>query len=385
MNYRIISASLILLALILLPTPIVLSQSSTDGTISAQYKDIDIVVRDKYRGLFEIDYKYDWDTNTFTVINDTPSTQDPENTIVIDGDLSEDVWNDIQPITINLEATKPWGSAIDKVSVRAGNNGSWVFLSFEWEDSTESRSESSRIKNPDGSFFYNETHHYSDNFYVGWWMNEGKPTVEPWFNAHFAGTTMGRVPWKDVDTEALASLWIYKAYYVDDEAQKWPKPYFGSLEKFLFGQHKDEPQRVAYPHMIEMYLNSTANYAITYMSHVSGCAFPDQDFFPFEVRANGAWKDGRYSLEIARPFEPHPQNAALDATPVLQSGEEFEVFFGAADGHVGENEDVGSISDWFTLSIESAPSNAISIELVAGLVAIVAVVLGIAVFRRTRK
>lgn len=384
MKYRILSVSLLLIALILSPTPI-LSQNTSNETINAKYKDIDIVIQDGLRGLFEIDYKYNWETNTYTVINEQPTTQHPDNTIVLDGDLSEDLWDDIDPVNINLDATKTWGSSVDSVSVRAGNNGSWIFMSLQWEDTTEDRSESSRIKNPDGSFFYNDTHHYSDNFYVGWWMNEGEPTVDPWFNAHFAGTTMGRVPWKDIDTNALASLWIYKAYYTDDEAKKWPKPYWGSLENFLFGQHKDEPQLVAYPHMIQMYLNSTASYAITYMSHVSGCAFPDQDFFPFEVRANGAWKDGVYTLEIARPFEPHPQNAVLDASPVLRSGEEFEIFFGAADGHVGENEDVGSISGWVTLSIESESANLFSFEIIAAISAVVIVSIGIIVYKRTRK
>lgn len=373
LKHQMILALLVSVIIVLSAPSLVLAQNDSQSTIPAIYKDATVMVYDQFRGTYGRDYSYDWESNKYREL--VPSVGDVESrsVILLDGELSEDIWKEIDPISIDLVATTPWGGAIDGASVRAANNGSWIFMAFQWEDTTESRSESSRIKSPDGAFFYNATHFYSDNFFVGWWMKGGEPTVDPWFNAHFAGTTKDRVPWKNEDPEALASLWIYKAYYTDDEAQKWPRPYFSALENFLFGQHQGEELIVPYPHMIQMYLNSTANYAISYMTHISGCAFPDQDFFPYEIRANGQWVDGVYTLEVARPFEPHPQNELLEASPKFENNKDYWVFIGAADGQHGENEEVGSISQWYTLSIQPSPQSLSSSSPIIPLVPMAAV------------
>ncbi len=360
------------------------AMTNSKSEITAQHKDVQAVVYDKVRGIYGRDYSYDSYTNKFTTYDSPSRPILSPNTIILDGKLDEGVWKEITPTTMNLQPTKPWGAAINTASVRAINNGTWLIMAFQWSDTTESRNEASRIKRPDGSFFYNQTHFYSDNFYVGWWMNDGKPTVEPWFNAHFAGTTLGKVPWKNEDPKALASLWIWKAYYTDDEAPRWPHVYFDVLDTFPFGPHKGEAQVIPYPHMIEMYTNVTASYAITYLSHVSGCAFPDKDFFGYEVMANGHWDNGLWTLEIARSYKPHPLNAALKATPNLEGGKSYPVFFGAGDGQHGENEDVGAISQWLTVNLEPAPSADMS-PIIIGSGAVLMVAAVAAIFWRRGK
>lgn len=383
MNHKILLSSALLVILLIPVAPIAVAQANAKGDITAQYKAVQAVVYDKARGIYGKDYSYNFDTNKFATYSAPSSVSDLRNTIVLDGKLSEDVWKEVEPITVDLKPTKSWGAAIDSVSVRAVNNGTWLIMSYQWKDNTETRQEAARIKRPDGSFFYNQTHFYSDNLYVGWWMNEGKPTVKPWFNAHFAGTTLGKVPWKNEDPKALASLWIWKAYFTDDEAARWPNVYFPVLDVFPFGRFKGQPQIVAYPHMIQMYTNITASYAITYMSHVSGCAFPDKDFFAYEVMANGYWDNGLWTVEIARPFKPHPLNEVLNATPRFESGKAFSVYFGAGNGQVGENEDVGAISQWLTVYMEPSPASFSPIFIALGIVP-VAVIGGVLFFRRNR-
>jgi hypothetical protein len=134
-------------------------------------------------------------------------------------------------------------------------------------------------------------------------------------------------------------------------------------------------------------LNATANYYIGGgVTHVSGCAFPEKDQFPFDVRANGFWENGLWTLEVARPFKPHPLNEPLNAVMSFQQDKVYSVFFGAGDGQHGENENVGSISKWFTLYMEPAPpSTAPPLFAVAiGGMAVVGVVGAIALRRRGR-
>ena len=383
MNHKVLLTSILVMILLIPVAPIAIAQANSKAEVTARYKDVQAVVYDRVRGVYGKDYSYDFDANKFKTYSSPSSINDLRNTIVLDGKLNENVWKEIEPITVDLQPTKSWGAAINSVSVRAANNGSWLFMSFQWRDITESRDEAARIKRPDGSFFYNQTHFFSDNLYVGWWMNEGQPTVKPWFNAHFAGTTLGKVPWKNEDPKALASLWIWKAYYTDDEAPRWPNVYFPVLDVFPFGRHKGEPQTIPYPHMIQMYTNITASYAITYLSHVSGCAFPDKDFFGYEVMANGHWDNGLWTVEIARPFKPHPLNEALKATPKFEGGNSYNMFFGAGDGQRGENEDVGAISQWLTVSMESSPASISPILIVLG-VAPVVVLGGWLLFRHSR-
>lgn len=388
MNRKILLVSALIVVILLIMPPAVAQQSSA-ASLKAYYRDATSIVYDKTQGIYGSDYSYDEYNNKYSRFSTSRVLPDASsrNVIRIDGALEEQVWNDIEPFVVNLEPTSPWGGSIKSLSVRAINNGTWLFMAFEWKDATEDRKESSRIRRPDGAFFYNETHFYSDNMYIGWWMKDGAPTVKPWFNAHFAGTTKGRVPWQHEDPEALASLWIYKSYYTDDEAQKWPRPYFDALKNIGFGPFNGQELIIPYPHMITMYLNSTASYAITYMTHVSGCAFPDQKFFSYEVRANGLWKDGVYTLEVARPFKPHPLNDLLKATPRFEAGKEYWVYFGAGDGRRGENEEIGSISPWFTLTMESAPASPLEtpIIFVAATLGIAAVAVSAIVLKRQRK
>jgi len=358
LGYRKLMTPMLLVSMLLWTIPLATAQNNSEASVQAHYKDIQAIVYDKVRGIYGKDYSYDWLTNKFTTYSTTPtplSQIDIRNNIVLDGELNEDAWNGINPVTINLEPTHPWGGAIKRVSVRALNNGTWLFLALQWEDSTESREEMPRIKRPEGGFFYNSTYFYSDNLVIGWWMKEGKPTVKPWFSVHYAGSTMGLVPWKD-DPTAKASLWIYKAYFVDDDSKHWPQNYISALRTFKWGRFVGQPNVAPYPHLVETLLNATANYAVSMATHITGCAFPGEDMYSWDVRGNGKWRDGVWTLEVARPFEPHPLNQRFNATMRLESGKIYYFFLAAGDGHHGENNEVGSISGWFTLYIEPPPS-----------------------------
>lgn len=393
-KHKMILASIVLMVMLLSTARgVTLAQDQSKAALVTYYRDARAWVYDKFRGIYGRDYSFNWDTNKYTFFKNYTTIPVPipadiysPNTVIVDGKLDEKLWTDIQPVVVSLEPTFPWGGAIKKVSVRAINNGTWVFMAFQWEDTTESRDESARIKRPEGGFFYNKTHFYSDNLFIGWWMNSERPTVKPWFNAHFAGTTLGQVPWKDYPS-AKAGLWAFKAYWVDDDSRYWPQDYYEALGKFTWGPHAGEPLFKPYPHLTETFLNSTANYFIgSGVIHVSGCAFPERDTYPYDLRGNGLWREGVWTLEVARPFKPHPLNEPLGVTMRLEADKVYWVFFGAADGHHGENEDVGSISQWLTLYVEPAPLSSFTTTpwffITIGVIAAVATVGALALRRR---
>lgn len=384
-------AAIFLGAILLTISPTALAQNASTANIVAVYKDAQAIVYDKVRGVYGRDYAYDWQNNKYSFFRNftstpapLPSDVDPRNILILDGKLDENIWKDTKSIVVDLEPHTAWGGAIKRVSVKAANNGTWLFMAFEWEDSTESREESARVKRPEGGFFYNETHFYSDNLFTGWWLKDGRPIVKPWFNAHFAGTAMGKVPWRFVDTSAEANLWIFKAYWTDDDSHGWPVSYLPGLRTLRWGPHVGEPIYYPYPWMTQTLLNATTNYFLgTGIIHISGCAFPEKETFPFEVHGNGMWKDGVWTLEVARPFKTHPLNEPVKATMNFESDKTYWVFFGASDGQRGENEDVGSISGWLTLYIQPPPQPAFLIWVSIGVgVAAVAGIVGTLMVRR---
>jgi len=390
MNFKIVMAFVLAVIMTLPVTPVVSAETTPEATVVAHYKDITAVQYDRVRGIYGRDYSYDWNTNGFTFFKNYTTTPAPlskdqfPGSIILDGNLGEDAWKEIKPFIVNLEPTHPWGGAIKSVSVQAINNGTWLFLAFQWADATESRQESPRIKRPEGGFLYNQTHYYSDDLYIGWWMRDEQPAVKPWFNAHFAGTTMGRVPWKN-DPTAKANLWIFKPYWDDDGARGWPLDYL-TPKTFRWGPYAGQPLFRPYPTMTETLLNSTASYYIgTGVTHVGACAFPARNTFPYDVRSSGKWKEGTWTLEVARPFKPHPQNEPLGATMRFEPGKLYWVFFGAADGQHGENEDVGAVSQWLTLSTESAPSPAMPAVFFVGVAVAVAVLAALVLLRLRRR
>lgn len=230
------------------------------------------------------------------------------------------------------------------------HNGSWIFISAEWGDPTEDRFEMPRIRLSPGEFGHNETYHYSDQFIVGWWFDEGTPTEEPWANTQYAGTTRGRVPW----TGGKGSLWVWRGYQSDPDSPFWPKPYFDP-RTFRWGPDAGEPLIYPYPHAYTTILNATANFVLgSYITHIRACAYPERETYPYDVRAWARWNGGDWALEIGRPFTPDERNRGL--TMEFKDGETYHMFLAAYDGFNGEIEDTGSISEWKTLYIEPRSS-----------------------------
>ncbi|MCS4538291.1 MAG: ethylbenzene dehydrogenase-related protein [Thaumarchaeota archaeon] len=382
MNHKVLLAS-VLVMIMLTPSLVTISYAASETDLTAHYRDMKAAIYDKVRGIYGVDYSYDWYTNKFTT--DPKGTVDSK-TVIVDGKLDEAIWQTIDPVTIDLKPTFPWGGAVSSVSVKAANNGTWIFMAFQWRDSTASLEESARVKRPEGGFFYNATWFYSDNLFIGWWMKDYKPLGDPYFNTHYAGTTMGRVPWKKTDPSGQANLWLFKAYLGDDDQRYWPLT-STTPRTWRWGPNSGQDLVFPYPFLAETMLNSTSNYFIgTGVTHVSGCAFPERVTFPFDVRGNGFWKDGVWTLELARPFEPHLQNQATHATISLESNKVYSIFFGASDGHHGENEDVGSISQWYTINIKPSPSSpSLPIPLlIAGGIAVAIVIVGVAAIQIRR-
>src|SRR3990172_7031336 len=139
MNNKILLSSALLVILLIPVAPIAIPQANSKAEVTAPYKAVQAVVYDKVRGIYGKDYSYDFDANKFKTYGSPSSINDLRNMIVLDGKLNEDVWKEIEPITVDLQPTKPWGAVIDSVSVKAVNNGTWLFMSYQWKDITETR------------------------------------------------------------------------------------------------------------------------------------------------------------------------------------------------------------------------------------------------------
>src|SRR4030067_1139119 len=91
---RRILASIILTVIIVSTTPFAYAQDSSQATIKAQYREVKAIVYDKVRGVYGMDYSYDWVTNSYTTYSLPHKLGDlaSPNLLILDRNLDDALW-----------------------------------------------------------------------------------------------------------------------------------------------------------------------------------------------------------------------------------------------------------------------------------------------------
>lgn len=317
-------------------------------------------------------------TNIFTVVNaagpnDIVAYRTNQN-FILDGTPTEAFWQEIPENIVPLVATTTYGGAVPEMSVKAVHDGTNLYLLLRWADNAESRKLDGAIRialsepgNLVGGYFYNETHYYTDSAQVTWWLGSDEPTVSPAINNEFGPAptrTTTLFGWGPDDT---AETWSWKPYSLDQGNLYWPDagldPALGiaPVTTWHWGDKAGEAYTMPHSSLYQAHWSTAGNMVLgDGLLHAEGCQIPGTN--NFEVKARGVWNDGEWTLEIAKAFVPSAENAPFSTE--FKVGETFHLVLGAMDGNVGEWEEVGSMSDWLSLTIsnELLPSEKLAVD-----------------------
>jgi len=274
----------------------------------------------------------------------------------LDGIPSETFWAQIPATQISLEGTTPYGGNVPHMWIKAAHNGSHVFLLLQWPDAKESRKSDPAVRlilstpgNLTGRYFYNETYYYTDAAAVTWWMGTDRPRVKPATNNEFGPAPTRRASLFGWGREDKAELWVWKAKYLDLGNPSWPYSNIDpGVSKWVWGPKAGEPYTMPYSSAFQNLFNYTGTWTLgDGLLHAKACQQPGTK--PFEVRARGVWSSGMWTLELARPFVPSPENRPYTIT--FEEGRTYWITLAAFDGNRGEWEEVASISKWLSIEI----------------------------------
>lgn len=312
-------------------------------------------------------------TTVFTTVNAQTSTNivalKTSKSFILDGAPTEAFWNEVPAYTVPLVATTTFGGAVPEMSVRAVHDGSNIYLILQWADSVESRTSAgaqrialSEPGNLVGGYAYNETHWYTDSAVLTWWLGSNQPTVSPAINNEFGGSPTRQTTLFGWGENDAAENWSWKSSALDKGNLYWPD---AGIDRGATTWHWGDQAGVSFtmPHssLYQGYWNQNGNLILgDGLLHAEGCQVPGTN--PFEVKARGVWNSGEWTLELARSLVSSPDNAPY--TTEFKVDETYYLVVGAMDGNKGEWEEVGSMSDWLSLTIsnELIPSEKLAEE-----------------------
>ena len=295
---------------------------------------------------------------------------------------SETFWNQIPWTEIPLQASDAYGGHTGDAYVKVVNNGSWIFLLAQWNDTTQSRLTDPVLVNPNGGYVYNSTYYYGDLFWFEWsLMGATAPPVPPYGHTRFAGTPGSG------DAGLVANLWRWSSYE-DPSGPTFPYHYYPP-SVYTWGPNEGQPLVEPYGIAFDSYLNASAQYFVgTGVMRVETCAAPLPNLDPFVIRARGIWSNasgGFWTMEMARAFvsPPNTQNNLFDIQ--LQEGQHYWVGFLVANGNDGEVYSTNSRSQWIDLYLSPQSPHGQQVGAsppglsTAGLIYVAAIVVAVAV------
>lgn len=120
--------------------------------------------------------------------------------------------------------------------------------------------------------------------------------------------------------------------------------------KYHWGATAGLPIVVPHSSLYHTLYNSSGNFAFgDGLIHAKSCQQPGTS--AFEVTSRGLYSDGVWTLELSRALVPSSQNRPYTVT--FAEGSTYWFSVAAFDGNLGENEEVGSKSDWFSVELST--------------------------------
>jgi len=233
--------------------------------------------------------------------------------ITIDGRANEGFWSRIPGVEIPLAASTAEGGKVTKLTVKAANNGTHIFLLTVWSDRTEDRVWHRPADYPTGPF--------EDRVAV--LISIGAPAMT---SPCMKFGTNGAV------TAGEADLWHWHAARDDPDGMNFTYTSPPPADKWY----------APWPVSDDQYANTTARY--------NDKAAGGRAEGRWDVRAKGEWVGaGIWTVEHARTLSA--PDAKFDAA--LTTGTTVQVSFAVYDGGQAETEETKSISSWKTLEISS--------------------------------
>lgn len=236
-----------------------------------------------------------------------------EGTVTVDGLATESVWAKAPAVTIPLSASTDEGGHVSSITVKAVNNGEWLYLLIQWEDPTASllqnvTAESHPVEEEEEEEEEEMAAEQEDRLAVMWYIR-GNLMAYPCMKMG----TNGAVTQGEVD------LWHWHGARDNPDS-----PHYGHDGKY----------NPPHPFAVDQYSDTEAR------SSDKGDSF-------WDVYARARWSDGVWTMELGRAFQTG--DTAQDVQ--FQLGESYPVAFAVFEGGSGETEESKSISSWYTLEI----------------------------------
>lgn len=277
--------------------------------------------------------------------------------VTIDGRATELFWEKAQAIEFPLEATMEGGGHINEVTMKVVNDGSNIYLLFQWSDPTESR-----IKGGD-------TKANEDRLAVMVSLDPGEPEMP--YPRHQIGTHGAAEAGK-------YDMWHWKAARTDSEGAN-----FSAVTREGITYTFDHP----YSFALDEFGNTTERYREGLTEYVEKDPnHPLAKYNEYDVKAKGIWANSEWTLEMARKYTTTDPDYA---DKQFKQGENFYFAIAVYDGGEGEDLAVKSVTPWHAaqLSDESLipAARPVYIFYAAGAVMVVLAAIGaIFVLRRRR-
>jgi len=268
---------------------------------------------------------------------------------------SEPFWNGIPWTNVSLAASvSPGGGHTPYVLVKSANNGFNVYMLFRWVDTTGPSylADNEIYRAANGSLvpltpqatlnvtqlYYNSSYYYPDRVAVLWFI--GASASRQQAPAMMLGSD-GAI------TGGAAEIWHWQSNPTDNLPADAGFP----------GGYTDPTGKPVYPadnlsFAEDDYTNTTGFYVI---GGSFGASSPNLDPYssPYEVLAGNQFSatNRTWTVEMERSF-------TTDATQYrvqLAANSVYYVAFAVWKGEIGESDDLKSVSQWYTITIGSAP------------------------------
>jgi hypothetical protein len=226
----------------------------------------------------------------FQVLAASPARQ----AITVDGDLSE--WNDIQAITVPLAGN----GGVDSVELKAAVAGDMIYLMATWKDATESRLHKP-WKWEESNHTYRRTKQLEDRFAITFAM-EGDFSESKLSGSEFTADVWH---WKASRSDP-AGIAHDKSWRVSRTEFPKSKEFKGDEGESIFvARPSDEGDRLYRPVKYSQRLEEIMPRYEVNLAASGSIA---------DVKAKGAWRDGRWHLELARKLDTgNPDDAVIPA------------------------------------------------------------------------